>query len=220
MSTDRAMLRVPPFWPEEPALWFAQLEGQFFLAGISEDAKKFYTVVSHLEPRFAQEVKDVISNPPGDNKYIKIKEELIRRLSASQEEKIRRLLEREEMGDRKPSQFLRHLKDLAGSSMPDEFMRSLWLTRLSTPLHAILAAQDGVDLDAVASLADRISEVIPRERVPAPTHAQVSEVSSDPPSCSGGCSGMLASLLSRMDDLTRVINLQAPLERMQKLITI
>ncbi|XP_071451884.1 uncharacterized protein [Hetaerina americana] len=172
MSTDRAMLRVPPFWPEEPALWFAQLEGQFFLAGISEDAKKFYTVVSHLEPRFAQEVKDVISNPPGDNKYTKIKEELIRRLSASQEEKIRRLLEREEMGDRKPSQFLRHLKDLAGSSMPDEFMRSLWLTRLPTPLHAILAAQDGVDLDAVASLADRISEVIPRERVPAPTHAQ------------------------------------------------
>ncbi|XP_071447385.1 uncharacterized protein, partial [Hetaerina americana] len=172
MSTDRVMLRLPPFWPEEPALWFAQLEGQFFLAGISEDANKFNTVVSNLELRFAQEVKDVISNPPGDNKYIKIKEDLIRRLSASQEQKIRRLLERVEIADRKPSQFLRHLKVMAGSSVPDEFMRSLWLTWLPTPLHAILAAQDGVDLDAVGSFADRISEVIPRERGPAPTHAQ------------------------------------------------
>jgi hypothetical protein len=31
----------------------------------------------------------------------------------------------EEMGDRKPSQFLRHLKSLA-PEVPDDFLRSIW----------------------------------------------------------------------------------------------
>ena len=28
---NRVGIRVPPFWPEEPAVWFAQLEGHFFI---------------------------------------------------------------------------------------------------------------------------------------------------------------------------------------------
>jgi hypothetical protein len=45
---------VLPFWPEKPAVWFAQLEGQFALSNIMLDATKFYYA----------EVEDVITNPP------------------------------------------------------------------------------------------------------------------------------------------------------------
>jgi hypothetical protein len=32
---------LPPFWPKQPAMWFAQAEAQFALAGISNERLKF-----------------------------------------------------------------------------------------------------------------------------------------------------------------------------------
>jgi hypothetical protein len=45
-AINRVVIRVPPFWPEKPALWFAQLEGQFALWNITQDSTKFYYVIS------------------------------------------------------------------------------------------------------------------------------------------------------------------------------
>ncbi|XP_064215685.1 uncharacterized protein LOC135267351 [Tribolium castaneum] len=101
------------------------------------------------------EIKDVITNIPETNKYEKVKEELIKRLSSSQEQKTRRLLEREEMGDRTPSQFLRHLRDLAGANTG----------RLPRNMQAILATQSKCTLDEVAVSADKIHETMPEARV-------------------------------------------------------
>ncbi|XP_045498523.1 uncharacterized protein LOC123696400 isoform X3 [Colias croceus] len=126
LELNKVGVRLPPFWADDPALWFAQVEGQFFLAGITSDTTKFYHISSQLEQRFAQEVKDIIKNPPAENKYKKLKTELIKRLTASQERRIQQLLAQEELGDRKPSQFLRHLQNLAGPAVPDEFLRTLW----------------------------------------------------------------------------------------------
>ncbi|XP_050505232.1 uncharacterized protein LOC126883623 [Diabrotica virgifera virgifera] len=116
------------------------------------------------------EVRDIIVSPPATERYEKLKSELIKRLSASQQQKIKRLLEHEELGDRRPSQFLRHLQSLAGTTVPENIVRSLWLGRLPASTQAILATQAKASLDAVAELADTISEAIaPR--------AHISEVS-------------------------------------------
>jgi hypothetical protein len=105
----RVGVRIPPFWPEKPGIWFAQVEGQFQMAGISNDLTKFHYVIGQLDHQFATEVEDIIVNPPTSNKYEKLKYELIKRLSASRENKVKQLLIHEELGDRKPSQFLRYL---------------------------------------------------------------------------------------------------------------
>ncbi|XP_068617431.1 uncharacterized protein [Battus philenor] len=110
VSVFKVGVKIPPFWPEEPTLWFAQVEGQFQVSGITSDATKFYHVISQLEQQYAAEVKDIIIAPPQENKFLKLKTELIKRLSASQEKKLKQLLMHEELGDRKPSQFLRHLQ--------------------------------------------------------------------------------------------------------------
>lgn len=81
-------VRLPPFWSEEQTLWFSQMEGQFVLSGVTADSIKFNYVISQLENKYAIEAKDIINNPPSDNKYAKLKAELIRRLSASQEKKV------------------------------------------------------------------------------------------------------------------------------------
>ncbi|XP_046383941.1 uncharacterized protein LOC124154320 [Ischnura elegans] len=168
-SVDRISIRVPPFWPEDPAVWFAQVEGQFHLNGITQDATKFYYVMSQLDHKYAAEVSDIITSPPAQDKYVRLKEELIRRLTASQEQRIRQLLEHEEMGDLKPSQFLRQLRNLAGGVVPDAFLRTLWVNRLPANMHAILSVQSGADLDSLSALADKVHEVIPHPQVASAT---------------------------------------------------
>ena len=51
------------------------------------------------------------------------------------------------MGERKPSQFLRHLKSLAPDVI-DDFVRSIWSSRLSPHIQTILAGQAEGILDA------------------------------------------------------------------------
>ncbi|XP_032690051.1 uncharacterized protein LOC116853207 [Odontomachus brunneus] len=159
---NKVAVRAPPFWENEPELWFAQLEGQFLLAGITQDATKYAHVLSQIDTRYAREVKDVITDPPATDKYLAIKTALIRRLSASQEHRIRQLLEHEEMGDRKLSQFLRNLRTLAGNAVPEQLLRTLWLGRLPTTMQAILATRTEDRLEDVAEQADRIQEVTVR----------------------------------------------------------
>ncbi|XP_020299108.1 uncharacterized protein LOC109863283 [Pseudomyrmex gracilis] len=167
--SSKATIRIPAFWPEDPELWFAQLESQFAICEMKSDEAKYAYVLSKLEPRQAREVKDVITQPPSGNKYAAIKKALIQRLTDSQEQRIRQLLEQEELGDRKPSQFLRHLQTLAGTTVSDRLLRTLWLGRLPSQVQAILATRAEDELSSVAEQADRIHEISNRAVVLATT---------------------------------------------------
>ena len=157
-AVDRVAIRIPPFWPEDPEMWFAQVETQFALSDIKQDRTKFNYVAGNLDAKFATEVRDILTLPENSTgrTYENLKTQLIGRLSASQDQKTRRLLEHEEIGDRTPSQFLRHLKGLAGTVFPDSVLRPLWLGRLPAAAQAILATQDQEQLDKLALLADAI----------------------------------------------------------------
>ncbi|XP_046608767.1 uncharacterized protein LOC124299552 [Neodiprion virginianus] len=164
-ALDRVAVRIPPFWPADPEMWFTQVESQFALAGVVGDETKFSYVAGNIDTKYAAEVWDILTRPPASGKYEKLKTELIRRLSASQEQKTRRLLEHEEMGDRKPSQFLRHRQALAGVVVPESLVRSLWLGRLPSSMQAILATQTTANLDTVAELGNAIADATPRHQV-------------------------------------------------------
>jgi hypothetical protein len=73
---------------------------------------------------------------------------------------VRQLLVHE-MGDRRPTQFLRQLRTLAGPSVPTDFLRTLWTNRLPPNIQAIIATQAQVALDDVTQLANKIAEVTP-----------------------------------------------------------
>lgn len=161
VDTFRVGVRIPPFWPQEPAVWFAQIEGQFVLSNITSDATKFYYVLSQLDHQYAAEVKDIIISPPLTNKYEKLKSELIKRLSASREKKLKDLLLHEELGDRKPSQFLRHLQHIAGPQVPEDFLRTIWTSRLPHNIQGAIATQPLSTLDSLADLADRVWDISP-----------------------------------------------------------
>lgn len=193
----RVGVRPPPFWPEEPAVWFSQLEGNFMLSGIKDEDTKYYYVVSTLEHRYAAEVKDIIVAPPKTGKYERLKTELIKRLSASREKEVKQLLMHEELGDRRPSQFLRHLQRLAGPTVPDEFIKTIWTSRLPTTIQPIIVSQKTADLQALADLADNVHEIVP-------CTPQIAATSSHDPTASwDAMSRQIAELTRKVEALTK-----------------
>ena len=178
-------VRLPPFWTDRPALCFAQAEAQFDMAGITRQRTKFNHVVSQLHQQHAAEVEDIITFPPEHEPYDRLKAEMVRQLFTSREQRVRQLLSHEEMGHRRPSQFLRHLKGLA-PDVPADFSTHY----LPPHLQAILAGQTEGSLDSASHLAVRICEVAPQ-----PTTASVS------PSVSDNSSG----LLELMEELSRQV---------------
>lgn len=160
-SIERVGVRVPPFYQTKPSLWFATLESQFAIANITQDATKYHYAISHLEPHIAELVEDIIEAPSASDKYERLKTELTKRLTASREKQVQQLLNHEELGERKPSQFLRHLKNLAGPGVPDEFIRSVWSSRLPSNVQTIVASQAAKStLKELAELADQIMDVV------------------------------------------------------------
>jgi hypothetical protein len=138
-------------------------------------------VVSQLEYRYAAKVEDIIISPLANEPYTTLRSELVRRLSSSRDQRVRQLLTHEEMVDRKLPQFLRHPTSLA-PDVPDDFLRSIWSSRLPPHIQTILGGQ------AASQLADRIAEF-----APLPTTAAIAQAPDR------------AGLLQKIEDLSRQV---------------
>jgi hypothetical protein len=67
-------------------------------------------------------VQDIVISPHQQAAYTKLKTELLKRLYPLREKGTRQLLTSEELGDLKPSQFLRHHRNL-DYDVPDRLLR-------------------------------------------------------------------------------------------------
>ena len=77
----------------------------------------FDYVITSLSPEVATEICDLILAPTGEDQYDAHKAQLIQRTGISEQCRLQQLLGTEELGDRKPSQFLRRLQQLAGDTV-------------------------------------------------------------------------------------------------------
>lgn len=113
--------------------------------------------------QFATEIRDLILKPPGENPYNIIKEQLTKRTTASEQRRLQQLFSTEELGDRKPTQLLRRLQQLAGDTpglTERIFLRDLLLQRLPANVRIVLVStRKNTSIEELAQLADRSMEV-------------------------------------------------------------
>ena len=155
-------VRLPPFWPANPRIWFVQVEAQFSRRGITASRTKYEEVVCVLPTEYATEIQDLLLDPPEEEPYEKLKHLLIARIADSERQKLRQLLTAEELGDRKPSQLLRKMQLLLGEKakmIDSSLLRELFLQRLPANVQMILASADSMTLDKLAEMADRVMDV-------------------------------------------------------------
>ena len=164
VSVAAVNLKLPPFWPADPDVWFAQVEAQFTTRGITSQRTRYDYVVASLSPEFAAKVRDLILNVP-DRPYDTLKRELIQRTCPLEQRRLQRLLHATELGDRKPSQLLRHMRQLLGDGIAvadRPLLRELFLQRLPPTVRMVLASNAASEsLEDIAQLADRIIDVAP-----------------------------------------------------------
>ncbi|XP_050340136.1 uncharacterized protein LOC126766380 [Bactrocera neohumeralis] len=118
----------------------AQVESQFIAAGITSDKTKYHTVVAAIESNVLAQISDIILNPPNSELYTTLKNRIITQFADSEQKRVKKLLQEQELGDMRPSQFLREMRSLAGSEINDNILNN-------------------EPLDKVALLADKIYEV-------------------------------------------------------------
>lgn len=155
-------IKLLPFWPADPEVWFAQVEAQFSCRRITSLRSRFDYVVSSLTPEFAAEVRDLLLRPPADNPYTALKEQLTKCTALSEQRRLQQLFTGEELGDRKPTQLLRRMQQLLGDrpGLDTSSLRELFLQCLPSNVRMVLASSpDITSLDNLAEMADKVMEV-------------------------------------------------------------
>ncbi|XP_011407593.1 PREDICTED: uncharacterized protein LOC100640009 [Amphimedon queenslandica] len=156
-------LKLPTLWPADPELWFAQVNAQF----------------STFDPQYAAEVRDLILKPPDADPYDRLKVELNKRTTSSEQRRLQLLFNAEDLGDRTRFQLLRHMQQLLGgkvATFDQSLLRQLFLQRLPPNVRMVLASsKDDEDLESLAFLADKVVEVAS----PAVNAVQTTELSTE-----------------------------------------
>lgn len=157
-QVSHVAVKIPPLWKTNIKLWFVQVESNFALAKITSDLTKYNHLIASIDPETLSSVSDILLSPPATDKYEALKGRLIAEFSASETEQIRRLISGLHLGDDKPSHLLRKMRELGGTGVNDDFLKTLWLQRLPSEIQAILSISSE-SLDNLAKMADKISEV-------------------------------------------------------------
>ena len=161
-TVSTVSIKLPPFWSADSQVWFAQVEAQFSTRHINQRTCFDY-VVAALAPEFTTEVRDLLLAPPHTKPYNVIKAQLIQRTAASEQCRFQQLYTAEELGDKKPLQLLCRMQQLlsyaAGPNPDNKFLHKLFLQRLPIQVRMVLASSGEMSLEAMAQLADKITEV-------------------------------------------------------------
>lgn len=119
------------------------------------DAHKFNLVITKLGKDVIKHVTDVLSRPPDTAKYESLKSRLLALYEESQKRQMQKLFREMSLGDQRPSQLLRRMRELAKNKLEDEVVLVLWQDHLPAAVRTVLAAKETRELDILADVADK-----------------------------------------------------------------
>jgi hypothetical protein len=161
-QSGRGGFRLPSFSPEEPALWFAQVELSFNSPELQTEGDRFRAVATALPMQLALEVSELIYNPPTEQPYTALKNRLLQKLQKSEKERIRSLIDTSSIpcatAAFPSTRVLREIRKLAaGVGVSDAVLKELFLAKVRAHLRPfIVATSSGKTLEEMAELADTL----------------------------------------------------------------
>ncbi|KAH8022158.1 hypothetical protein HPB51_022291 [Rhipicephalus microplus] len=144
----------------------------------------------------ADDLADILASPHPSHPYDTLKTAINSRKSQSEHSRLQQLITATELGDRRPSQLLRHMRELLGGpSAPQEekLLRELFLQRIPQSIVPVLVAAGDVPVDTLAEMADRVADY-------SRAHS-LNAVTTPPPATAADPA--LASIENRLDALVR-----------------
>ncbi|XP_064475687.1 uncharacterized protein LOC135389578 [Ornithodoros turicata] len=143
---------LPPFIRSRPDLWFPQAESQFSLGGITTQSIRYHHISSVVCEDVLLEASDVLSSPPLEDPYDALKRAIISIVHPSDRQRLHELFSKEPLGDRKPSQLVRHMKQILGTApFDDKLFRELLLSKLPHAVQLALSVPEETCIAAVAT---------------------------------------------------------------------
>ena len=154
---------LPTFWPTRPELWFLQAEAVFEdrVPPITTDKAKCKLVLRALTCEALEQVEHVLTGPePVGGRYQALHTALIDcygRTQASKHAQLIDLVRQGALGDRKPMQFLLHMRSLAGGD-PEAWERAIFLNAMPPEVRTVLANSNAPNTKRLAVEAGHILE--------------------------------------------------------------
>lgn len=161
ININAISIKLPPFWPDSAEPWFIIAEAQFNLNRISSENTKYTHLLTALPADIIQNNLDLIQNPTDPARlYSNFKKNIIARLSPSEEQRISKVLYHTEIGDKRPSEFYRHLIQLVGRSdeLGSRVIKKLFVDRLPKSIQRALIPLEKLPLNEQLEIADKLWE--------------------------------------------------------------
>jgi hypothetical protein len=156
-ATVAAAVKLPPFWPQAPALWFSQAECQFVVRGVDDQFQRYCLVVSALPHESLRLVADIVEAPPSSQPYTTLKDRLLASHQMTGYQRAERLFAMPPLGARKPSDLMAAMLEICPrGEEKTELFACLFLQRLPRELRILLARADHKDPKALADEADNL----------------------------------------------------------------
>lgn len=149
-------IKLPPFWPENAAVWLLQAEAQFATRNITIDATKYFHVVAALDQETATRVLDILQHPPEQNKYQALKNRLLSTFTLTESQRAAALLDLPGLGDDKPSKLMDTMLALLGNHTPCFLFLELFLRHMPQQIRQHLVRSDIKDPRQLALAADTL----------------------------------------------------------------
>lgn len=149
--------RLLPFWREYPRAWFIQFESVVDIRKTPDDQKYKY-LLQQLQTSDLRHITDLLYSPPAINKYDSLKQRLLSVYEQSEVKNFQQLISGLELGDEKPSQLLRRMKELAGNMITEEGLKIEWLNHMPQQIRVVLSVNTDSSLENLAKMADKMLE--------------------------------------------------------------
>jgi hypothetical protein len=150
-------VKLAAFWPQAPALWFAQAECAFAVKHVTSQFDKYCHTIAALPHESLRLIADLVEAEPSETPYDDVRQRLVASHQLSDFQKAERLFQMPPMGGRRPSEMMAAMLETCprGEEKTNLFA-CIFLQRLPREIRVLLARVDHKDPKALAIQADEL----------------------------------------------------------------